>query len=131
MNNNTDTKPAFWWVNPWAYALTLEAQIRDLKGQLADEITAHADEMRANDLIKAELAKVKGQLAEAEKKRNGTCYSKATKAAVRKAAAEGLTLDEACNRYGFSRGSARTVASLCKVSFAWSGKGRKPRNFHG
>lgn len=141
MKTNTNTTSTFWWINPWASARALSNQVRHLTGRLADEILANSDLRETNEdlteeaktlrecVIALELktTQLEAKISELKKLKNVRRRRNApTAARVIAACAQGLTIDEACEKYALKHGSAQTTASRLKVSFAWSGKGRKP-----
>lgn len=145
MKNNKYELPTFWWVNPWAHARYLIGAAEELAGryletcekldrttgQLAQELVDHAETKAKLDRLEQQYDIIEGQLCEAEDNVNGRQYGELIRDTVRKACAEGLTIDEACKKYKLNKGSVRTVASMLGVSFKWSGKGRKPKNRRG
>lgn len=145
MKNNKYELPTFWWLNPWGHARYLISAAEQLAdkyletcekldrttGQLAQELLDHADTRARLDSLEQKYDVLEGELCDAEDKVNGRQYGEKMKETVRKASAEGLTIDEACKKYKLNKGSVRTVASLVGVSFKWSGKGRKPKTRRG
>lgn len=145
MKNNKYELPTFWWLNPWAHARYLigaAEQIADkyletcekldrTTGQLAQEMLDHVDTKTRLDKLEDKYDALVEELYDAQENVNGRQYGEKMKETVRKASAEGLTIDEACKKYKLNKGSVRTVACLIGVSFKWAGRGRKPKNRHG
>ena len=145
MKNNKYELPTFWWVNPWAHARYLIGAAEQLSEKLleacekhdnlvrklADELVLHAETRARLDSLEQSYDILEGELCEAEDKVNGRQYATQIKDLVRKAVAEGLTIDEACKKYNMNKASVRTVASMQGLSFKWSGRGRKPKTRRG
>lgn len=145
MKNNKYELPTFWWLNPWGHARYLIGAAEQLSEKLleacekhdnlvrklADELVLHAETRARLDSLEQSYDVLEGELCDAEDKVNGRQYADKLKDTVRKACAEGLTIDEACAKYKLNKASVRTVASMMNVSFKWSGKGRKPKTRRG